>query len=596
MLTGQTCCETGEQLRKWVPDVASIDDCQRAGGDRVARGLFDEVSTGERRGVGGHTHPGRHLGVAGPDARERAGQQGRGLPDVPGDDVDQRLRPCGVGVMFVAESTRPGAIEDLSGLRPVTGDELGPRRLEEPLGRPSRVGGELRGAPQVHGRGGRAATLPRSLGRRLQGACDLLVGAGCRRAEVPRAPIGVGFCIERLGERGVGAAAIGCRGRVVDRRADERMTELDGRRERDQAAGLRLLDRVVPRQVTDGVRGAAQEPRIAQPLGRRQQQHRPSTRVERPYPRCEQAGESLADRQGVRERSRAAKLLDRQRAGQLHERQRVAVRRGDDVVGDDLVDGSHRSYGQQLVGVGSGQPAQLDPADAFEADAVLRCLAHGDERRHAFRAESAPHERQRQRRLVIEPLGVVDEDEDGLCAGCLGEEAQDGEADEEWIGGVVLRLAEYAVECASLGFGQSLDAVEEQQHQLVHCRVPEVHLRFDADDADDTEAGSAVDRVPDQRRLPDAGGAGEQECTGDAAVGVAQECVDRGALGGATDEKVAPMCAVSGIGHARHETPAAAGSNHTITADRPVLPNVSSPVAADEPRDVGAGGGSGQAP
>jgi hypothetical protein len=71
---------------------------------------------------------------------------------------------------------------------------------------------------------------------------------------------------------------------------------------------------------------------------------------------------------------------------------------------------------------------------------------------------------------------------------------------------------------------------------LVHCRVPEDHLRFDADDADDTEAGSTVDRVLDQRGLPDAGWAGEQQRTGDAAFGVAQECVDRGALGGATDE------------------------------------------------------------
>ena len=374
------------------------------------------------------------------------------------------------------------------------------------------------------------------------------------------------------------------------------MTELDGRRERDQSAGLRVRDRVVPGQVTDGVRGAAQQLRIAQPLGGRQQQHRPSTRVQRPYPRGEQAGESLTDRQGIRERSRAAQLLDRQCGGQLHERQRVAVGRGDDVVGDGLVDGSHRSRGQQLVGLGSGQPAQLDPADAFEADAGLRCLADGDERGDAFRAEPAPHERQRQRRLVIEPLRVVDEDEDGLRTGCLGDEAQNREADEEWVEGVVLRSAEYAVECASLGFGQPLDAVEEQQHQLVHCRVPEDHLRFDADDAHGTEAGSAVDRVPDQRRLPDAGGTGEQQRTGDAAFGVAQEYVDHGALGGATDEKVAPMRAVSGIGHARHDTPSRPPPKHTITADRPVLPNVASPVAADEARDLGASGGPGQAP
>ena len=374
------------------------------------------------------------------------------------------------------------------------------------------------------------------------------------------------------------------------------MTELDGRRERDQAAGLRLGDGVVPRQVTDGVRGAAQQPRIAQPLRRRQQQHRPSTRVQRPYPRCEQTGEMLTDRQRIRQRSRAAKLLDRQRGRQLHERQRVAARRGDDMVGDDLVDGSHRSCGQQLVGVGGGQPAQLDSADAFEADAVLSCLAHRDERRHAFRPEPAPHERQRHRRLVIEPLRVVDEDEDGPGAGCFGDEAQDREPDEEWIDGVVPRLAEYAVECASLRLGQSLDAVEEHQHQLVHCRVPEDHLRFDADDAHDTEAGSDLDRVLDQRGLPDAGRPGQQQRTGDATFGVAQQCVDRGALGGATNEKVAPMRPVSGIGHARHDTPAAAASKHTITADRPVLPNVAWPVAADESRDLAASGGPGQAP
>jgi hypothetical protein len=159
----------------------------------------------------------------------------------------------------------------------------------------------------------------------------------------------------------------------------------------------------------------------------------------------------------------------------------------------------------------------------------------------------------------------------------------------------VLRLAEYAVECASSGFGQSLDAVEQQQHQLVRCRIPEDHRRFDADDADDTEAGSAVDRVLDQRGLPDAGGPGDQERSGDAAFGVAQECVDRGALGGATDEQVAPMRPVCGIGHARHDTPCAAASKYTITAYRPVSPNVPSPVATDEARHLAASGGPGQA-
>ena len=132
------------------------------------------------------------------------------------------------------------------------------------------------------------------------------------------------------------------------------------------------------------------------------------------------------------------------------------------------------------------------------------CLAHGDERSPRVRAEPAPHERQRHRRLVVEPLGVVDDDEDGLGAGGLGDEAQDREADEERVEGVVLRLAEYAVQCGSLRFGEPSTQSRIGSTSWCTAGVPEGHLRFDADDADDPEAGSAVDRVLDQRGLPDA--------------------------------------------------------------------------------------------
>jgi hypothetical protein len=125
----------------------------------------------------------------------------------------------------------------------------------------------------------------------------------------------------------------------------------------------------------------------------------------------------------------------------------------------------------------------------------------------------------------------------------------------------------------------------------VHCRVPDDHLRFDADNADDTEAAAGIDRVLDKRGLPDAGGAGDQERTGDTAFGVGQERVDRGALGSPTDERVALMRPVSRIGYARHDAPSEAASEHTITADRPGLPNVPWTGAAVEAGDLGAGGG-----
>ena len=129
------------------------------------------------------------------------------------------------------------------------------------------------------------------------------------------------------------------------------------------------------------------------------------------------------------------------------------------------------------------------------------------------RAEPAPHERQRHRRLVIEPLRVVDEDEDGLCAGCLSAtRLRTARPTRNGSSGVVLAPCRVRPSSAPrCGSGSPSTQSRSMQHQLVHCRVPEGHLRFDADDADDTEAGSDVDRVLDQRRLPDAGGAGEQE-------------------------------------------------------------------------------------
>ena len=116
MFIGQTGGDAADQLRERVADGATIGDCQRACSDRAPCGLFDEVPTGERGRVGGDTGADRELGVARLDPRKHAGQQRRWLADVPGDDVDQRLGPCRVGLMFGPESVRPGAIEDLAGL------------------------------------------------------------------------------------------------------------------------------------------------------------------------------------------------------------------------------------------------------------------------------------------------------------------------------------------------------------------------------------------------------------------------------------------------------------------------------------------------
>ncbi len=98
----------------------------------------------------------------------------------------------------------------------------------------------------------------------------------------------------------------------------------------------------------------------------------------------------------------------------------------------------------------------------FEANRRIRLVAHGDDHRQAFGAEATTDERQRHRGLVVEPLGVVDDDEDGLGRRSIGHEAQDGEADEERVDGAVLGPSEYRVHRLALGFGEPAQTLEDR--------------------------------------------------------------------------------------------------------------------------------------
>ena len=126
---GDTVDQLGERLR----DFATVHDGQRFRGEHAPCRPVGEVSAGQQHGVGGDAGPHRQLGVTEPDPPERSGQERRRFPDVAGNDVDQRLRPCRAGVLVRVESRCPGALEEVSSLRSVTGDELGPSRFQKAL-------------------------------------------------------------------------------------------------------------------------------------------------------------------------------------------------------------------------------------------------------------------------------------------------------------------------------------------------------------------------------------------------------------------------------------------------------------------------------
>ena len=148
--------------------------------------------------------------------------------------------------MLGGEPGRPGAIEDLLRARPAPAYQLCACRLEEPSRGALRVRRQLCRAPQKQRSGGCTAPLSRPFRGHLQRACDVLVRTGGRGAEVPRASVGIEIGIERLGERGVGAAPVGRGGRVVGDRSDERMAKCNFGDECDEPACLRVRECLVP--------------------------------------------------------------------------------------------------------------------------------------------------------------------------------------------------------------------------------------------------------------------------------------------------------------------------------------------------------------
>ena len=136
----------------------------------------------------------------------------------------------------------------------------------------------------------------------------------------------------------------------------------------------------------------------------------------------------------------------------------------------------------------------------------------------------------------------------GCARAASSARSKDGEADAERVERVVLprcRARRRRRLVAVRGARRCSRA--SKQRELVDCGVPERHLRLDADDVNDTEAGCDVDSVVDQRRLADARRTTEQERTGGAPLGVSEEqFVDRGPFGDAADEEVVACVACPG--------------------------------------------------
>src|SRR6185436_6054498 len=111
-----------------------------------------------------------------------------------------------------------------------------------------------------------------------------------------------------------------------------------------------------------------------------------------------------------------------------------------------------------------------------EAVERLERLARGEDHHDPLGQEAARHEGEYSSRLVVQPLRIIYETEQGLLLGGLRQQVEDGEPDEERIQRPSSTQAERDLHSLALGLGQVLYEIEARRAQLLKCRERELHL------------------------------------------------------------------------------------------------------------------------
>ncbi len=199
----------------------------------------------------------------------------------------------------------------------------------------------------------------------------------------------------------------------------------------------------------------------------------------------------------VRQREAAGQLRRRQPTRQLQQREWVAARLGHHPVSHTSVQPTgHRLEQRGRVGVAEPTDHQFG-----QAGQLLARLAHREHETDRLREEAAGDEAEDLRGHAVEPLRVVDDAQQRLLLGDVGQQPEDRQSHSEAIRYRAGAQPERGRERVSLRAGEVLQPVEHRGAQLV--QTGELHLGLDAGGAHDAARPRVRHEVVQQRRLPD---------------------------------------------------------------------------------------------
>ena len=108
-------------------------------------------------------------------------------------------------------------------------------------------------------------------------------------------------------------------------------------------------------------------------------------------------------------------------------------------------------------------------------------------------SKTAGDETEDLRRGVVEPLRVVDNADQRLLLGDLGEQCQRGQPDQKPVGRRTGASAEHRRKRVALRDGQPVEVVQHGSAELMEAAVGQLHLRLNADGRRDVPADDLLD-------------------------------------------------------------------------------------------------------
>ena len=340
---------------------------------------------------------------------------------------------------------------------------------------------------------------------------------------MPRPPVRIRLCVYCLCDRSMNPVPVICGRRVIGGRAGERMGELDAAADGEEPR-LHRSGRLLHVEAESG-RAPLKEHRVAQRLRRGGEDEQLGRRGKELEPPRVALFDLPGHRLFIGQPETAGEFGGAPRAWQLDEGERVPVALGDDLVAHGCIERSTDILERQRSGLALAESTDDDLGEPGE-DLVAAAGTRGADDRDPLREDPAGDETQDLSRSTIQPLGIVDDAENGSILRGVREQRQRRKADEEPVRRGAGAPAEDHLQRVPLRERQPVDTIEHRAADLVEPAVGQLHLRLDADGRCDMPPGTAVRQVLEQRALANAGLAPENGHATLPGPGIGQQLVE----------------------------------------------------------------------